>query len=56
MSWLSKTTFNPDIKNWSYSKIVKAFGEDKGALVAEKFGVKKASTKKKKATDSEGGN
>ena len=54
MSWVDKTSFSPDAKNWSYSKFVKLFGEVNGAAAAKKFGAKK--TKKKKETDSEGDN
>ena len=46
MSWVSKTSFDPSVKKWSYSKIIKFFGENKGAEVAEHFGIKKKTTKK----------
>ena len=51
MSWLSKTSLNPDIKKWSHSKIVKVFGEDRGAEVAEHFGIKKIEKKTKKGEE-----
>ena len=60
MSWLDKTSFSPDAKNWSYSKFVKLFGEVNGDAAAKKFGVKKTKEtpkgdkKKKEETDSEG--
>ena len=52
MSWVSKTSFNPSIKKWSYSKIISVYGEDRGAEVAAHFKVKKMS---KKTTTKKGG-
>ena len=48
MSWIEKTSFDPSVKKWSYSKIIKFFGEDKGEAVAEKFGIKKEKKTKSK--------
>ena len=49
---IEKTGFNPDIAKWSYSKIMKIFGEN-GEKVAAHFGIKKAKAKKEESKDSE---
>jgi len=48
MGWAEITSFNPSIKNWPYVKVIRIFGEEKGLLVAEHFGIKKVSKKDKK--------
>ena len=49
MGWIENTQFNPEIANWSYTKIIDVFGEARGEAVAKHFGVeKKVFTKKKK--------
>lgn len=48
MSWLEKTSFTEDVKKMSYSKLIKLFGEDKGADVAKHLGIKKDKKTSKK--------
>lgn len=50
MSFIVKDTIgdhqvDDSVKNWSYTKIIKTFGERVGALVAAEAGVKKQESK-----------
>ena len=54
MGFVENTSFNPDVKNWSYTKIIDVFGENIGGQVAKHFGIEKRTFSKKKKDKSAG--
>jgi len=54
MSWISRTSFGEGVSKMSYAKLIKIYGEKRGAEVAEHFNIKPKKKPLKKEKEEQG--